>query len=54
MLTLAMERFSPLLIGDRFEAGQGDRGQAMKTTRFSPLLIGDRFEAVLRIGQVVR
>ena len=41
---LSAVNFSPLLIGDRFEASELLRGVA-EAVHFSPLLIGDRFEA---------
>ena len=41
-----LSRFSPLLIGDRFEASHIRARDDPFMRRFSPLLIGDRFEAV--------
>ena len=40
-----MTCFSPLLIGDRFEARMRAMPARCRSVRFSPLLIGDRFEA---------
>ncbi len=47
--------FSPLLIGDRFEALSAVR-RSSSSASFSPLLIGDRFEAAypLRLGAAIK